>query len=395
MKILVVHSYYQQRGGEDGVFIAERDLLQRIGNDVHTFEAFNDEATALNYFTLVKKSIWNEDIAIQIEEIVKARGIEVVHFHNTFPLISAAAYSAARRAGAAVVQTVHNYRMLCVNGTLLRNDRPCELCVGKIQISGVVHGCYRDSSLASSVVATMNTFHQLRGTFRNDVDLYIAPTNFVRDKLIKGGLFPSRIVVKPHFVNSQQVTKTEKGDAAIYVGRLSKEKGVDTLIAAWKKLNGRLPLKIIGDGPLSDAVALATKEISGVSWLGRLPPDEVRRHVAEARMLVNPSICYETFGLTIVEAFAATTPVVVSGHGAFAEIVLDGITGLHFSPSDSSDLAEKVLFLCDHPTFSAEISNNGRAEYEQKYTPEQNFSLLMAHYQEAILNRSREKMVAR
>jgi glycosyltransferase involved in cell wall biosynthesis len=392
MKILVAHNYYQQAGGEDQVFSSEAALLEAHGEDVVRWTKHNDAINQMSGLSAGCATFWNHRSATELGELIRRHRPEVVHFHNTFPLISPAAYYAARAGGAAVVQTLHNYRLLCPNALFFREGQACEDCLGKpIPWPGVVHKCYRGSRSASAAVTAMVAAYRALGTWRTAVDAYIALTQFSRAKFIQGGLPPGKIVVKPNFVHPDPGAGRGRGGYGLFVGRLSPEKGLQTLLNAWKSLGGEVLLKVVGDGPMAAAVQEAVASSAGIEWLGRRQLQEVYSLIGEAMFLVLPSQCYETFGLTIVEAFATGTPVIAPRLGAMAELVQHGRTGLHFEPGDSLDLAAKVReFLAAAPPARARMRQAARHEYERKYTAEPNYRALMAIYHQACDHRCRQ-----
>ncbi len=383
MKILVAHNFYQQPGGEDQVFRSELALLEAHGHEPVAFEMNNDHVDDMRRLSLAASTVWSRSSARKIADTVRASKIDLVHFHNTFPLMSPSAYYGAHSAGAAVVQTLHNFRLLCAGANFFREGKVCEKCLGKsLPLPGVIHKCYRNSRSASAATVAMLSVHRAMGTYSNVVDAYITPTNFARDKFIAGGLPADRIVAKPNFVEPDPGVREGGGNYAIFVGRLSHEKGLDVLLDAWRdKLLP--PLKIVGDGPLADQVRQAAAGNSSIEWLGRRATNEVFDLIGKSAMLVFPSECYETFGRTAVEAFATGTPVVASGHGAPGDVVDHGRTGLHFKPSDSVDLAAKVKQLLADPAMAAKMRIEVRREYEAKYTGARNYEMLMAIYQKA------------
>lgn len=385
MKILSVHNYYQQSGGEDQVFSAESALLQEHGHHVVHYSVHNDQIKSMNSSTLTKATLWNSSTHRELRDLVRREQPQIAHLHNTFPLISPAAYYAARAEGVPVVQTLHNYRLLCSNAQFFRNGLPCEDCLGKTPPwPGVVHACYRDSRAASGVVAAMLTAHRALRTWTEMVDMYVALTEFQRQKFIQGGIPEEKIKVKSNFVRSDLGAGEGSGGYLLFVGRLAKEKGVETLLAAWEQLGGRAPLKIIGDGPLAGEVAGATEAFEGVEWLGRQPAERVRAFMKSARALVFPSVWYEGFPMVIAEAYAAGLPVIASDLGSMSSLVEHGRTGLHFRPGDLEDLAKKIERALKHPSQLAMMREEARAEFEAKYTAEQNYRMLMEIYELAI-----------
>jgi glycosyltransferase involved in cell wall biosynthesis len=396
MRILIVHNAYQRPGGEDAVFHEEKKLLSGAGHQVSVYTRNNQE---INGFGIIEqvllplRTVWAGDSVTQIQEILQRDRPEIAHFHNTFPLISPGAYYACARAGVSVVQTLHNYRLLCPAATFLRNGVLCERCLGRaVPSPGVVHRCYRRSLSSSVAAAGMLAFHKVLHTWQDKVDIYIALSEFAREKFIQGGLPADRIVVKPNFVEVDLEPRHEPGDYALYVGRLSEEKGLRVLLAAWEQIRKPIPLLIAGDGPLGNEIQdnICRKRLTAINLLGQVAPETVVRLLRGARFLIFPSVWYETFGLAIVEAFACGVPVIASRLGSMEEIVTDGRSGLHFSPGDPVDLASKVEWAWSHAEELSRMGGNARAEYEEKYNRVRGYENLMAVYQQALQRRSQD-----
>ena len=384
MRILTIHNRYQVRGGEEECYEAEVHLLQKMGCDVEIFEENNNRLTALNTPYLAARTIWSQKTYEQIRRCLKQQSYDVVHVHNFFPLISPSVYYAAKAEEVPVVQTLHNYRLLCPNGLFFRDNRLCDDCIGKvIPYPGIIRGCYRNSQVASAGVATMLAIHRVMRTWTQKVDLYVCLTEFARRKFIEAGIPASKIVVKPNFVNFDSGIGSGNGGYALFVGRLSTEKGLDTLLAAWKHLSIHIPLKIVGDGPLADYVAQRVKRLPQVEWLGRKSLTEVYALMGEAMFLVFPSKWYETFGRVAIEAFAKGTPVIASDIGAISEIVVNGKTGLHFQPGFVEDLVDKVKWVLANPQKLTQMRREARLEFEAKYTAQKNYEQLIEIYTNA------------
>ncbi len=390
MKILVAHAAYQKHGGEDVVVEAEERLLRAHGHGVLRYRRHNEELNRrgpLGIIAAGMQTVWSSASAHELTDLLAKEKPDVVHFHNIFPLISPAAYYACADAGVPVVQTLHNYRLLCPGANFLRDGRVCEECLGRsVPWPGVVHGCYRESRAATAAVATMIAVHRGMKTWREKVGVYIALSEFARGKFIEGGLPGERIVVKPNFVDPDPGLKCGRGEYALYVGRLSVEKGLRVLLAAWSRLQEKIPLRIAGEGPLKEEVAaeIKTRGLSNVNLLGRLPSSEIVSLMQGARFLVLPSVCYENFPLAVAEAFACGLPVIASRLGAMVEIIADGDTGLHVTPSDAADLAAKADWAWRNPGKLQELGKAGRQEYVSKYGPEQNYHLLMGIFERTM-----------
>jgi glycosyltransferase involved in cell wall biosynthesis len=381
--VALIHNYYQQPGGEDQVFAAEGQLLEQHGHRVARYIAHNDAIVGMNRLALARATIWNSAEQHKLRAFLRHEGVRLAHFHNTFPLISPAAYTTCRELGVPVVQTLHNYRLICPNALLLRAKGICHDCVGKtLAWPGVLHACYRNSRLQSAGVAAMLAVHRWRGTWQQQVDCYIALSDFSRQQLIAGGLPADKIVVKPNFLLSDPGPKSDTGTYALFVGRLSEEKGVRTLLHAWRNI-GAVPLKVVGDGPLmNEATAyVGQHNLTHVELLGRQPHAAVVDLLKQARLLVFPSTCYENFSITLLEAFACAVPVVASGLGSIAEMIDDEQTGLHAAPGNAEALAERVRWLWERPDVARRLGREARATFEARYTAAQNYRMLRDIYE--------------
>ena len=380
MRILLVHARYLQPGGEDVAFEAESRLLRRMGHQVVVWVDHNRRLLAMPPWRAAMTAIWSREAVARLRALIRSHRPQVVHVHNTFPVLSPAVYTAAREAGIPVVQTLHNYRLLCPAGVLMRQGRVCEACLGKrVPWPGVLHGCWRGSRLQTAVAAAMLSFHHLRGTWQTDVDVYIALTEFARRKFIQGGLPAEKVAVKPNFLDPDPGPGRHEGGFALFVGRLAAEKGLPTLLAGWTRLP-HIPLRIVGDGPLRPwlQARLQDPRLQHVRLLGPMSREEVLRLMQEARMLVFPSTWYEGFPMVLVEALATGLPVVASDLGAMPEIL--GEAGLLFPPGQPEALAERVAWLWARPGVQREMQGQARARYLAHYTAQPNYERLMALY---------------
>ena len=374
MRILVVHNAYQHRGGEDSVVEAEIALLRTYGHAVETYFRSNDDVTGMPSLALARHTLWSPRTSHDLAEQISRFQPDVIHVHNTFPLISPSLHWAAARAGVPVVQTLHNFRLMCLNGLFLREGKVCEDCMGQLPWRGVARACYRGSHAASGALAGMLTLHRGLGTYRNKVARYIALNGFCRDKFIEGGLPAERVVVKPNFVDFDAPAPAPRA-GLLFVGRLSVEKGVATLAKAMAQLSDAT-LRVAGEGPEAGLL----DGVLGVTRLGSQSGEAVRGEMSRALALVVPSICFENFPRTIAEAFACGLPVIASRIGALADIVTDGETGLLFEPGNPRDLADKLAWAQAHPERMAELGDKARAQYEAEFSAEVNYRRLMEIY---------------
>jgi len=386
MNILMAHNYYQQAGGEDQVFADESQLLEQYGHHVHRLTMHNDQIDSTPQLKLLGQTIWNWDVYHELRSLIRQHKIQVVHFHNTFPLISPAAYYAAKAEKAVVVQTLHNYRLFCLNALFLRDGKVCEDCLDQpIPWSGIQHSCYRDNQAASAAVATMLTTHRLLQTWQQQVDTYIALTEFARNKLIQGGLPAAKVVIKPNFVDPDPGFGQGEGNYALFVGRLSVEKGIDVLLTAWERLGQKIPLKILGDGALAPQVSDAAEKWLGVEWLGRQPMEQVYALMQSAQFLIFPSKWYEGLPRTLIEAFACGTPVIASNLGTMSSFITPYETGLHFQPGNADDLVTQVEWAISNPQKLAQMRQNARSEFEKRYTSAESYQVLINIYHQSIV----------
>jgi len=389
VKIILVHNYYQQPGGEDVVFQQERDLLTRAGHDVVVYCRSNKEIgsySGIERLVLVRKTIWADDTRREFAKLLGAERPDLVHIHNTFVMISPSIYAACREANVPVVQTLHNYRLLCPAATFFRSGHICEECMEHTLWRSVRYGCYRDSYPATAAVALMLAIHRNRHTWIRDVTCYIALTNFARTKFLNGGLPAQQVHVKPNFVYPDPRLRTDDAKYVLFAGRLSPEKRVSTLLRAWAHFRYQIPLVIVGGGTQLNELKrqAAQLNLTTVHFWGLLSHDQTLAAIRGARALIFSSEWYETFGLTIVEAFACGVPVICSRLGAMEEIVEHGRTGLCFGAGNEEDLAEKVDWAWNHPELMRSMGIEARREYENKYTAEKNYPLLMDIYQRAM-----------
>ena len=383
LKVLLVHNRYQQYGGEDTVVEAEAQLLHDAGHDVDRFIVNNDNIQGVRAkLTAAALTTYNPRARERLREHLRTRRPDVVHVHNLFPQLTPSIFDACIDEGVPSVMTLHNYRLACANALLFRDGHPCEDCLHGSAYNAVRHRCYRSSRMGSAVVASMIAYHRHVGTWQNKVSRFIALTEFSRGKLVAAGLPESKIRIKPNFVPDPVAGTPPQGSCgyALFVGRLSVEKGVETLLEAWRDID--MPLRILGDGPLH--VALKQAAPPHVTFLGHRERTEVFAEIAGAAFLVVPSIWYEGFPMTVVEAMAMGKPILASAIGGLQEIVTDEQEGLHFRAGDAASLKRTVQRLAARPDLLAAMSVRARARYLDRLSPASNVRQLAAIYAELL-----------
>jgi glycosyltransferase involved in cell wall biosynthesis len=381
LRVLTVHNRYQLAGGEDAVVAGELALLEQNGCDARLWSVSNDEIDGT--WSKIKAAVeapYSRRARNQLALIIAEFAPTVVHVHNFFPLLSPSVYDACRAAGVAVVQTLHNYRTICPGALLVRDGHSCEDCIGGSPYRAALHGCYRGSRVGSWAVARTVNIHRRKGTWSRKVDRFIALSAFAKSKFVAAGFPADRIVVKPNFAEDRPVNGSPARAGGLFVGRLSPEKGIDTMLRAWSGVD--VPLRVVGDGPLRGKVDNEARP--GLVRLGWRSPAEVAEEMARSSFLILPSVSPENFPIVIAEAFCQGLPVIASRIGALAEIIEEGTTGLLFSPGDPVDLAAKVRWASGHPEAIREMGANARRTYEEKYSPAVSFRQLTRIYEAAI-----------
>lgn len=384
MKVLFVHNEYQQAGGEDSVLRAEAQLLESYGHSIQVSTVTNNSIDSV-----VKKIKSFQDVVYShsSRKWMKARIDEfqpdVVHVHNFFPLLSPSIYDVCSEHKIPVIQTLHNYRLMCPGALLMRSNRVCEDCIGHSAYHSLKYKCYRNSFLGTYAVARMVEYHKKHLTWKNKVSAFIALTEFAKSKFIQSGLPKSKIHVKSNFLSNEieHEFKSNKRFGALYVGRLSEEKGIRSLLEVWSGIN--YPLRIVGTGEYEEQVKQSSN--ANIEYLGGLSQEAVLSEMGKAAFLIMPSLWYEGFPMVIVEAFSQGLPVVASDLGSMAEIIEDGYSGLKFDPSNTKDIRSKVRLLIEGDIDLERLGENAFNEYQKRYTADVNYGQLM-HIYNCILN---------
>jgi glycosyltransferase involved in cell wall biosynthesis len=371
MKVLIVHNYYSRRGGEDECFDAETRLLPSKGIDVVVHTQNSSSIAPSRRVSLALRTIWSREDYSAVRLLIRKERPDVMHVENFFPMISPAVYYASQAEGVPVVQSLHNYRLLCLSAELVRDGRVCEECLNRsVPLAGVIHNCYFRGRAASATLAGMLLTHRARRTFAEKVDYFTVPTDFARRKFIDSGFPEEKMLLRPTFVASDMGMGDGDGGYALFVGRLVPEKGLGVLLHAWDRLGKAFPLRIVGAGPLEEQAREAAQRIPGVEFPGRVSREQLRDYYRRAKVAIVPSTWYEGSPAVIGEAFSAGVPVIASDLGSMGGLIRHGRTGLHFRPGDGDDLAEKVRWAFGHPEELEEMRRAARREYEGAYTAE-------------------------
>lgn len=384
--ILLVHNTYRQSGGEDQVFKSESRLLRENGHQVIEYQRSNNELDHIPTPVAAMETIWSRRSMHEITRLIQENSPDLVHFHNTFLRISPAAHYACAKHGIPVVQSLHNYRLTCPSANHYRNGERCDDCLGlRFPWPAIIHRCYHNSAAQSAVVAAMTSFHRGLGTWQICVQQYIASSMFMRDWMIQGGYPANRMVVKPNFLPDDPGPGTRSEGYALFIGRLTPEKGIRTLLQAWEDPD-MPPLKIIGDGPLEKFVHNKdeAKSTSGVEILGRLALDEVLRYMKRAGFLVFPSEWFEGFPMVLLEAAACALPILATRIGSIPEIVRHEQSGMLFPPGNVRELRKLAKWFDRNAERRIEMGKFARKNYLQSYTADKNYTQLLEIYRQAM-----------
>ncbi|GAA3135814.1 glycosyltransferase [Streptomyces echinatus] len=396
MHVLVVHNRYAsaQPSGENKVVDQEVALLRGAGHRVEVFERRSDDIAARSLPGKVAVPLlvpWNPAVRAELAARLRAERPDVVHVHNVFPLLSPAVLAACADAGVPAVATLHNYTQVCPPGTLQRDGRPCTECVGSAAaLPAVRHGCYRNSRLATVPLAVSLSVNRRR--WWSGVERFLCISAAQREVLVRAGMPAERLAVKHNFVPEPGVRRAAGGEHLLYLGRLAEAKGVRLLMTAWDEVAAGggvgVPLVIAGTGPLEREVTAWAAGRDDVRYVGLYDQAECRQAIARSVAVVAPSTWLEAFGLVVVEAMAAGVPTVAAGHGAFVELVEDGVTGLLHRPGESASLASRIRRIAAEPDRNREMGQAARRRYEQGFSPAVGLERLLEEYRTAIAGRS-------
>lgn len=384
MNILIVHNKYNSKGGEDITVEKEIKLLEKNGHKVNFFTRSNSQIKSI--FSKIKTAI-NSSFSYETYNYFNNTSFlqkyDIIHVHNFFPLITPSIFYAAKKNNIPIVMTLHNYRLICPSGLLMHKNKIYEKSIKYSPYSTVIDRVYKNSFIGTFFLAKMINNHKKRGTWNNKVSRLIALTNFGRKKFIDSGINKSQIVVKPTWCTDFHNKNCTKENYALFVGRISEEKGISSLIEAWSQIDYKLV--IAGDGPLTNKL-LNTKN-KNIHYIGRKNQHEIFKLMEKASFLVIPSTWYEGLPAVIIEAFCAGLPVIGSKIGAIEEIIDNNVTGIHFEPNNPEDLREKVNKIINDKKLLTTLSENARKEFLNKYTPEKNYSQLIEIYNNVITSK--------
>ncbi|WP_344279086.1 glycosyltransferase [Streptomyces hebeiensis] len=396
MHVLVAHNRYSsaQPSGENRVVDQEVGLLRAAGHRVEVFERRSDDIAARSLWGKAAVPLlvpWNPAVRTELTARLRAERPDVVHVHNVFPLLSPAVLAACADAGVPVVATLHNYTQVCPPGTLHRDGRSCTECVGSAaSLPAVRHGCYRNSRLATVPLAVGLTVNRRR--WWSGVERFFCISAAQRDILARSGMPADRLVVKHNFVPEPGTRRAGAGEHLLFLGRLAEAKGVRLLMAAWDEIAADggvgVPLVLAGAGPLEGEVTAWAAGRDDVRYVGLYDPAQCRRAVARSVAVVAPSMARETFGLVVAEAMAAGVPAVAAGHGAFVELVEDGVTGLLHRPGEPASLASRLRRIVTERARNREMGEAARRRYEQYFSPAVGLERLEDEYRSAIAGRT-------
>ena len=394
MRILLVHSRYRSGtpSGENRVVDQESEELARAGHEVRRFEKDSDEIehwSAAQKALLPARVVWSRESHRELAALLRGYRPDVVHVHNTFPLVSASVLYACRDASVPVVATIHNYRLVCASGNLMRQGTVCHDCLNRLPLRGVVHGCYRESRAATAPLFVANVAH--RRAWRSLVSAYVFISAAQRNLHLSLDLPDRRVFVRHNMVPYRDIQRVPRQPLVTYIGRLEEAKGVRLLMAAWDRYLGSsrdpgLRLVIAGAGSMDREVAAWATARPSVEVLGLIPAVQVHELAARARAVLAPSVWEEPFGLVVVEAMAAGTPAIAAGHGSFTELVTPGVDGVLFQPGDPAALAQAMADVAADPEKYESYGRRARDSYEQQFNPRHSLKHLLEIYSFAMTN---------
>ena len=395
LRILIIHNRYQYHGGEDYVFEAESALLSRHGNIVEQLIFDNKEIKSpIDKMMLAVRGVYNSDSAKKVETAIQHFQPDIIHVHNSFPLASPSIFYVAEKYGIQTVVTLHNYRLICPSASLYFDGHIYEKNIHSlIPVDGILKGVYRNSKLQTAGLAAITAVHNIIGTWKNKVGTFIALTNFAKQKFLSSALRVNeeQFTVKPNFVEDCGLGDPEKReDFFVVVGRLSVEKGIDTLLEACER--GNFKVVIMGDGPLKDQILKAAEKNPNIRYLGFQQKPVIEDYMKRCKALLFPSVWYEGLSITMLEAMSMGTPIIASRLGSMAEVLTDRINGLHFEAGNAEDLLSKINEINSDNTLVKTLGLNARKTYLEFYTPEVNYKFLLDIYTKLLTRQGSQRV---
>lgn len=384
--VLMAHNYYQVPGGEDTVFHNEVNMLEKNGHKVTKYTRHNDEIKGgvLSKLKLGIDTIFSLKTYKEVKKLIEEKDIDVIHVHNTLPLISPSIYYAARAKKIPVVQTIHNFRLLCPGATFTRNSEICEDCISKGLGQSLKHRCYRNSLSQTFIMYLMLKIHRVIGTY-NKVN-YITLTEFNKNKLLNLVKDESKVYVKPNFVEKRDLVERTLEDYFVYIGRLDDIKGINFLVESWKDIDENIDLYIIGTGPEEEKLKVFIKEnnIKNIKLLGFMQRDKAFKIIHKSRAILVPSKCYEGFPMTIAESFSLGVPVIGSRLGNIESIIDDGSNGLLFEKGNTQSIKTVIESVFYNKDLNISLGNNAYNAFKYNYTDEKNYEELQSIYENLV-----------
>jgi glycosyltransferase involved in cell wall biosynthesis len=387
MKILFVHNKYKFRGGEDATLQMEVELLAGKGHEVNVLQFDNDDIDGL--FSKIKtglRALYNGRSAQLLEQRIKNFKPDVVHVHNLFFTASPSVLYKAKAMHVPVIMTIHNYRLICANALLLRDNHVCELCVNKtFPLDGIRYKCYRGSAAESALVTSITSIHKILSTWKNKIDQFIVVSNFMKEKLQHSSLqLPeNKTVVLPNLSEDLAPGSGSRSDYFLFAGRLSYEKGIDILLESFANLP-QIKLVIAGDGPLKEMVMQRIQNLPNITYAGLQTKEQVASLMKECKALVFPSRWYEGMPITIIESFATGTPIIAAQIGAMPEMIQDGYNGFLFEAGNSVALAHRIRQFESMNEQAEQLYKDARQTYIDRYHPDIHYNSLLTIYEKTI-----------
>ena len=399
MKIFLVHNFYGSTApsGENTAFVSEASLLRNRGHSIVEFTRHSDELLHQGLYGTVRGAlgtVWNPLSLRKLKSALREIKPEIVHVHNTFPILSPSVLYATSDLDIPTVMTLHNYRIGCSAATALRKDEPCTLCLDKKSVLPALrYGCYRDSRIATLPVSLMIALHRAKNTWKKNIDAFITLTEFQREKMIQFGIPEASLFVKPQFLENppEPLPWQRRESKAVFIGRLYPAKGIHILIDSWKKWGkSAAPLEIIGDGPMRNELMNAagkSEAASSISFLGNLSHAEAMRRLSSAKLLILPSLCFEGFPMVVQEAYAYGVPIAASNIGSLPYLIPENRSGTLFVPGNAESLLASVQPLLADDKQLRLLGAQAKQEFDSKYTAGKNYDILMSIYASAAAHR--------